>query len=88
VRHLGAGAKGFERVICSRPHAWRAIAVVPLPEGRYPGEGKARAAGQSPCKDAGASVASDTLNYRWGYEWPTAEQWDQGQHYGRCWAPD
>ena len=47
-----------------------------------------RAAGQGPCEDAGREVAEDALDYEWGYEWPTAEQWEAGQTYGRCWAPD
>ena len=38
--------------------------------------------------DAGREVADDALDYEWGYEWPTAEQWEAGQDYGRCWAPD
>lgn len=82
------GEKGFERVVCSHPHSWRAIAVVPFEDGAYPGEKKVKAAGETPCRDAGASVASDTLDYQWGYEWPTADQWKAGQTFGRCWAPD
>ena len=82
------GTRDFERVVCSQDHSWRAIAVVPFPAGDYPGEQKVREAGQSPCQDAGASVASDSLDYEWGYEWPTAEQWRDGQTFGRCWAPD
>ncbi|HEU5038496.1 MAG TPA: septum formation family protein [Nocardioides sp.] len=82
------GTAKFSRVICSAEHSWRAIAVVPLGDGPYPGKEKVRAAGQSPCQDAGAEVAPDTLEYQWGYEWPTAEQWKAGQTFGRCWAPD
>ncbi|MGY2702856.1 hypothetical protein ACVW2K_002440 [Nocardioides sp. HB32] len=82
------GTQGFARVICSQAHSWRAIAVVPFAPGAYPGAEKVRAAGQSPCQDAGAAVAPDTLDYQWGYEWPTAEQWQAGQTFGRCWAPD
>ena len=33
-------------------------------------------------------VAEDALDYEWGYEWPTADQWAAGQNYGRCWAPE
>ena len=52
------GTRDFERVVCSQgPLPWRAIAVVPFPAGDYPGEQKVREAGQSPCQDAGASVA-------------------------------
>jgi Septum formation len=82
------GTKGFARVICSADHSWRAIATVPFPDGAYPGVDKVREAGQQPCEDAGRAVASDTLSFQWGYEWPTAAQWRAGQHYGLCWAPD
>ncbi|MBI2243659.1 MAG: septum formation family protein [Nocardioides sp.] len=81
------GTPGFERVVCSADHSWRAIAVVPLAGDAYPGEEQVRAAGEDRCRDAGAAVAESTLDYQWGYEWPTAEQWAGGQRYGRCWAP-
>ena len=82
------GTSGFERVICSGDHAWRAVATVPFDQARYPGVAKVREAGDEPCQDAGASAADGDLDYKWGYEWPTAEQWQAGQHYGLCWAPD
>ncbi|VXB29485.1 septum formation family protein [Nocardioides sp. AX2bis] len=78
----------FERVVCAREHSWRAISVVELPDGDYPGESAAREAGQVPCEDAGQAVAADPAEFEWGYEWPDAEQWAAGQTYGRCWAPD
>lgn len=78
----------FERVLCSAPHSWRAIEVVAFEEGRYPGVEAVRDAGQTPCEDAGRSVADDPLNFQWGYEGPSKEQWTAGQTYGRCWAPD
>ena len=77
----------FERVLCSKPHSWRAIEVVPFEQGRYPGVKAVRDAGQTPCEDAGRAVADDALNFQWGYEGPSAEQWAAGQTYGRCWAP-
>ena len=78
----------FRRVVCSRDHTWRAIEVVDLGTGDYPGADAARAAGQTPCEDAGRDVADDALDFEWGYEWPSAEQWGAGQTFGRCWAPD
>ncbi len=78
----------FERVVCAREHSWRAISVVGLPAGDYPGETAAREAGQVPCEDAGRTVAADPAEFEWGYEWPDSEQWAAGQTYGRCWAPD
>ncbi len=78
----------FERVLCSAPHSWRAVATVDFEPGPYPGEDAVRDRGQAPCEDAGREVAADALDFRWGYEWPTREQWELGQTYGRCWAPD
>jgi hypothetical protein len=78
----------FERVICSRRHSWRAIATVDFAPGDYPGVDAVRSEGQDQCENAGAGVADDALDYEWGYEWPTKEQWRQGQTFGRCWAPD
>lgn len=80
--------KDFRRVPCSAKHRWRAIDVVTFPDGRYPGVKKVRSAGRQQCEDAGADAAEDPLDFQWGYEWPTAAQWDTGQTYGRCWAPD
>lgn len=79
-------AKGFERVQCSTKHTWRAIDVVALQEGAYPGAKTVREAGRSQCEDAAADRADDPLSFEWGYEWPTEEQWEMGQTFGRCWA--
>jgi hypothetical protein len=82
------GSPGFTQVLCRAPHTWRAISTVPLDAGPYPGEKAVRAAGQDVCDDAAQALAADALDYQWGYEWPTSEQWSAGQTYGRCWAPD
>lgn len=81
------GTPGFERVACSGRHSWRAVATVPFDAERYPGLAQVRTAGEEPCQDAGAAAAGGSLDYEWGYEWPTAEQWRAGQRYGICWAP-
>lgn len=81
------GAADFHRVICSDDHSWRAIQVVPFGPGKYPGRAKVRTAGADPCKSAGRDAASDKLHFEWGYEWPTRQQWNDGQTYGYCWAP-
>lgn len=82
------GEASFTRVLCREDHSWRAIQVVALKGDDYPGENRVRAAGQAPCEDAGREVAEDALDYEWGYEWPTADQWAAGQTYGLCWAPE
>jgi hypothetical protein len=47
-----------------------------------------KAAGQDACQEAARAIASDALDYEWGYEWPTQDLWQAGQTYGRCWSPD
>jgi hypothetical protein len=78
---------GFEQRICSSPHSWRALRTIAFTGAKYPGQDHVRAAGQQPCQDAGRSVASDPLQYRWSYQWPSLQQWRDGQTYGVCWAP-
>jgi hypothetical protein len=86
------GTEAFSRVLCREDHSWKAIEVVDLAgrgtSGGYPGEDAVRAAGQDPCAEAAREIASDALDYEWGYEWPTKDQWQAGQTYGRCWSPD
>ena len=82
------GTPRFARVICSEPHAWRALSVYRLPGTDYPGETAVRDAAQRECQEAAKAVAEDQLNYQWGYDWPTAAQWRGGQHHGLCWAPE
>jgi hypothetical protein len=35
-----------------------------------------------------AEQAADPLQFEFGWEWPTREQWANGQRYGYCWVPD
>ncbi|WGX98957.1 septum formation family protein [Nocardioides sp. L-11A] len=79
-------APDFERVRCSAKHSWRAIDVVAFEAADYPGVKQVRAAGRTRCEDAAAEVAEDPLTFKWGYEWPTKEQWAMGQKFGRCWT--
>ncbi len=81
------GTGGFQRVACAEPHTWRALRTVTLPGPDYPGEDAAQDAGEDPCTAAARQQAADPLDFQWGYEWPTAEQWQSGQTYGLCWAP-
>ncbi|HEY1133441.1 MAG TPA: septum formation family protein, partial [Nocardioides sp.] len=80
------GADGFRRIACGLEHSWRAIDVVDL-GATYPGEDAASTAGSAQCQNVAGELADDVLDYQWGYEWPTPEQWEAGQTYGICWAP-
>jgi Septum formation len=82
------GTAGFERIVCAEKHAWRAIDTIPLGGAeKYPGEKAVRTRGDGPCKDAARSRVDNTLRFTYGWEWPTADQWAAGQHFGYCWAP-
>jgi hypothetical protein len=87
------GTEAFSRVLCRDDHSWKAISVIDLADkakdGAYPGQKVVRDAGENgTCADAARAIASDALDYEWGYEWPTKDQWEAGQTYGRCWSPD
>jgi hypothetical protein len=86
------GTAAFSRVLCGEDHTWKAISVLDLSgaskRGSYPGQGAVKDAGDDVCAAAARAIAADALDYQWGYEWPTKEQWQAGQTYGRCWSPD
>ncbi len=77
----------FERVICARRHAWRAIATIDAKGRDYPGAASLRGSGKAACEDPARAVAPDPLTVTWSYEPPTRAQWRSGQHYGICWVP-
>ncbi|MGD9961404.1 septum formation family protein [Nocardioides sp.] len=77
----------FERVICSAPHTWEAVATVDADQKTFPGPQKLRTDGKAACEDPARAVAPDPLTVTWSYEPPTLQQWRGGQHYGVCWVP-
>ena len=81
------GSKGFERVLCSLPHSWRAIATIGLSgDAIYPGAGAVREQGDGDCQDRVRAAENFALTFTYGWEWPTKAQWLAGQHFGYCWA--
>ena len=82
------GTASFRRVACGEPHSWRALTTVPFVSRAYPGEATVRSRDDQPCTEAARSIADDPLDFEWGFEWPTAEQWADELRYGVCWAPD
>jgi Septum formation len=83
------GSRGFERVACGLAHSWVAIGTIPLQGGdRYPGVAAVREAGDEACSDEVRARNDLVLEYTYGWEWPTEEQWAAGQRYGFCWAPN
>lgn len=83
------GARGFERVICARPHAWKALTTIRLAAGStYPGAVAVRRAGEARCRAHARRELGEPDRFRFGWEWPTRAQWRAGQRFGYCWAPD
>jgi len=82
------GTKDFSRVLCRDAHSWRAVSTVDLSGKQYPGERAAKDKAAGPCKQQGESHASDPLNYQWGSEVPTRDQWEAGTTWATCWVPD
>ncbi|MBV9832075.1 MAG: septum formation family protein [Marmoricola sp.] len=81
------GKLGFQRVVCRRPHSWRAVATVDLPRtARYLGAA-ASAQADAACKNVAAARSSGALKYTWSFEWPPRADWATGQRYGYCWVP-
>jgi hypothetical protein len=82
------GTAGFQRVACSHRHRWRAVSAYDLPGKKYPGLTRVRQIGSDQCEQIGKQQAADPLNYQWGFDYPTREQWVAGTHFGLCWVPD
>lgn len=78
----------FARVACAQKHAWRAIDSYDIGGDGYPGAAAMRAAGEDVCKSIAEKLAEDSLDFEWALDWPTKEQWGNGQRWGLCWAPE
>ena len=81
-------ARGFQRVVCSVAHSWRAVDTVDLPAGTAYLDKTAGTTADSSCQDVASARADGALKFSWSFEWPTRAQWDAGQRYGYCWVPE
>ena len=81
-------ARRSRRVVCSAPHAWRAVETVDLPAAAgYLDRGVA-ARGDAACKAVASRRAAGALRFSWSFEWPTRPRWRAGQRWGTCWVPE
>ena len=84
----GNDSKKLVAVACAGPHSWQAISVIDLGKDvSYLGP-PAQAAADEACKAQAQQRASDPLNLKWSFQWPSKEAFDAGQRYGLCWVPD
>lgn len=82
------GSPRFARVICSHRHSWRAVSTIRIRGAeKYPGARAVRKAGDETCRDRVRRLSGSPLRFRYGWEWPTRQQWQHGQRHGYCWAP-
>lgn len=81
------GSAKFVRVACARPHAWRAVSTIDLPEGaRYLAKDATESA-DGQCRDVAADASDFALRFSWSFEWPDRKSWREGQRWGTCWLP-
>lgn len=80
-------SRHFDRVVCSHRHRWRAVSVIELPGNAGFHSRSAGATANARCKQVAANASGGALKYTWAFEWPTRQQWRNGQRYGFCWLP-
>ena len=80
---------GDYQVMCGRRHAWQAFAVIRLrgAEGQWPSR-KRLAAARRECKTRARAHQGYPLEWTYGWQPPTREQWHEGRHWGYCWVPE
>ena len=76
-------------VICSQPHTWRAFDMMRLrgyKSDDYPSREQRRASAKH-CQDQARVQLDYPLEWRYGWQPPTREQWATGVRWGICWVP-
>lgn len=81
-------AERARNIACGLPHEWRAFSVIPLGGGSWPGVDAVRDQGDERCSQQARTVQGNPDEWRYGWQWPTKQQWQVGISYGYCWAPD
>jgi Septum formation len=82
------GTAGFTLVLCSHRHHWRAIAPIRLgsDDTEWPGVKEVKRPGDSRCSDAVRQWLGYPTTWRYGWQWPSRNDWTNGQRFGYCWA--
>lgn len=85
-------ATSQQRVICAQPHTWRAVSVIPIPDGApYLAKG-VTASGNDACKAQAQQRSTNPLVYKWSFQWPSKDDFEAAvaagtPRYGLCWVP-
>ena len=78
----------FQRVICSQAHAWKAIGTVDVPGTRTPASRRPAPPASSPARTPPTPWPTTRSTTAGATSGRPPQQWQAGQHYGLCWAPD
>lgn len=74
-------------VMCSQPHAYRAIAALRLgaTDDPYPGDTTTNIEGKQRCEDLIVDLLGTDGGFTYSWTFPTAQDWKLGQRFGYCW---
>lgn len=81
------GAAGSRLLMCTQPHAYRAVVALRLgtDKQRYPGLKVTRDAGQQRCRSYLTNTLGLLGGYTFAWTYPTVSDWRSGQRFGFCW---
>lgn len=81
------GSDEFKLVMCTQPHAYRALAALRFgtSEAAYPGRQVTQVEGQQWCEAVLEAEMGGGGGYTYGWTYPTPRDWDGGQRFGYCW---
>jgi hypothetical protein len=75
-------------VVCTRGHAYRAVAGVDLAglDAAYPGNNTLDSRLESECSGRVRAYLNTSGSFNYGFTWPSREQWKTGDRWGICYA--
>lgn len=76
-------------VVCSKPHTWQAFTALRFGShgsDKFPNDDQRRDARQR-CIDQAREEQDFPLEWRYGWQAPTRNQWADGMRWGVCWVP-
>jgi hypothetical protein len=78
-----------DAVVCSKRHSWQAFTAIRVRPGRsdgYPSRERLRDA-RDRCRNQARSELDFPLEWKYGWQPPTRDQWAGGLRWGLCWVP-
>jgi hypothetical protein len=84
----GFGSGTSNIVVCTRGHAYRAVAGVHLDslDAKYPGSNNLDSRLESECSGRVRAYLNTSGSFNYGFTWPSRQQWNTGDRWGICYA--